>query len=70
MRPDTEPNPHAKRIMAGAAIITAIVGLARGIGWLSNHYPTFGLAAFLFGMALISCYVFGILALDVVGGGA
>jgi len=59
MRPDTEPNPHAKRIMAGAAALTVAALGVRGATWVSVNYPFAGRAAMVLVCATVACYTVG-----------
>jgi len=60
MRPDTEPNVHAKRIMAGAFVLVAAAVAVR----VGSHFPTLALGVALTGVVTFGCYVIGLVALE------
>jgi len=64
VRPDTEPNIHAKRIMAGAAALTAAAAVVHGVVWLAFHAPTVALGAFILSFVGVGCYALGVVALE------
>lgn len=67
MRPDTEPNEHAQRIMAGAAVLTAGLLFSHLAFWTIANAPTVALGIAVLSMATGVCYVLGTVALDVWG---
>jgi hypothetical protein len=69
MRPDTEANPHAARVMAGAAVITIVVLGVHTSFWFVEHYATIALGTALVGGAGIASYIVGAIVLDVIDGG-
>jgi len=67
MRPDTEPNKHAKRIMAGAFVLSVSLGTVHGAVWLWVNYTTVAIAIGWIASTAIICHILGTIALDVYG---
>jgi len=59
MRPDTEPNIHAQRIMVGAVLFTAVVALGSIAEWSANNYPTIFAGVLIVSVAAFMCYLVG-----------
>lgn len=63
MRPDTEPNKHAKRIMAGAFALTIATLLVKGYFWLLANAKAIAIIGTGFVFVIIACYAIGTIAL-------
>lgn len=68
MRPDTKPNPHAKRIMAGAAVLTTVALGIRAAAWLSTNYPLAARGALILACSTVVCYAVGTIGLTMAPG--
>jgi tryptophan-rich sensory protein len=63
MRPDTEPNQHAKRIMAGAFALFVVAVITFAWEWLLAHSSTLAVGVAIVGIAGVFCYVLGYIVL-------
>jgi len=61
-----EINVHAKRIITGAAVLSAGLVAVRGYAWLAYHHTTIALAPPILAAIAIACYMLGVVGLEII----